>query len=463
MALNSSKKIETNTYELEISVDAATWADANDQAFNKAKKDIQLPGFRKGKAPKAMVLKQYGPEAFYNDAFEIVYPDVVEAAIKEAAIEIVDSPSDIDFKEVGADGITFTLKVTVKPEVELGKYKGLKAEHCSVAVTAAEVNEELNKMLERSARLVEVDRKVKKGDLAVIDFTGSVDGVEFQGGHAEEYELEIGSGNFIPGFEEQIIGHVAGDEFDIAVKFPEEYGSDELAGKDATFAIKLHAVKEKELPALDDEFAKDVSEFDTLKELKEDTKKHLEEHKQQHADSEVEQALAEQLAGLVKAEIPECMFKRAEDDQIQNFGYQVQQMGMDLEMYMQYTGMTEDALRAQFRPQAETQVKCTLALEKIAELEKIEIADADIDAKIEEMATMYGVGADVIKGAFPAEEIAGDLKKQKALEVVKAAAKISEEKPAAEKKAPAKKETAEKKTTDKKPAAKKAPAKKAEK
>ncbi len=471
MSLKTSKKVETNVYELEINVDAAAWADANDKAYEKVKKSIQVPGFRKGKATKGMIIKYYGEEVFYNDAFELLYPETVEAAVNEADLELVDSPYDIDFKEVGKDGVTFTVKCVVKPEIELGKYKGIKVTKAATEVTATEVDAEINMLRERNARLVEVDRKVKDGDLTVIDFTGSVDGVEFQGGHAEEYELEIGSGSFIPGFEDQIIGHKAGDEFDIDVKFPEEYGSEELAGKDAKFAIKLHTVKEKEFPELDDEFAKDVSEFDTLKELKADTKKNLENRKNEQADQELEQALADELAKLVSGEIPQVMFDRAIDDSIQQFGYQIQQAGMDLDLYMQYTGTTEEALREQFKDRAETQVKCTLALEKIAELEKIEVSDADVDARIDEMAKMYEVEPDMIKNAFGVEEIRADLKKAKALDAVKAAAKITEDKPAA-KKAPAKKaadkaddkaekKPAAKKTAEKKPAEKKAPAKKA--
>ena len=459
MALKSSKKIETNVYELEVSVDAKTWDDAINQAYEKAKKDIQLPGFRKGKVPKAMVFKQYGKEAFYNDAIDIVFPVAVEDAIKEAGLELVDQPFDGDVKEIGENGVTFTFKATVMPEIKLGKYKGLKVSACPVEVTEAEIDERIEQMRDRSARLVEVDRKVKNGDLTVIDFVGSVDGKEFEGGKAEEFELEIGSGSFIPGFEDQIIGHKAGDEFDINVKFPEEYAP-ELAGKDAVFAIKLHSVKEKELPAVDDEFVKDVSEFDTVKELREDTKKQLLEHKQDQANQEIDEGLAKELAGIVEGEIPEVMYEREIDEALQNFAYQIQQAGMDPDMYLQYTGMTVEDLRAQFRERAEVQVKARLALDKVAELEKIEISDDDINARYEEMAKMYEVEVSVVESAFPREQMAKDLKGGKALDLVRGAAKITEEKPAA-KKAPAKKDApAEKKAPSKKPAAKKAPAEK---
>ena len=424
MSLKSSKKIETNLYELTITVEKEAWQKAIEKAYQKNKKQFQLPGFRKGKAPKAMIIKTYGEEVFYNDAFDIVYPETVEAAINEAGLEIVDSPTDLDFGEVGSDGIEFTLKVTVKPEIKLGEYKGLKVEKMVTDVTAAEVNESINQMLERSARLVEVDRKAKKGDLVTIDFEGFTDGKAFDGGKAEEYELELGTGQFIPGFEDQIIGHKTGEEFDIQVKFPKEYGSEELADKDATFKIKLHTIKEKELPELDDEFAKDVSEFDTLKELKEDTKKNLKEQKEERAEQEVEQSILTQLAELVEGEIPDVMFERAIDDSVNEFGYQIKQSGMDLELYMSYTGMTQESMREQFADRAKIQVKCKLALEKVVELEKIEVTDEDVDARFAEMAEMYGVETDVVKNAFPAENVAEDIKAKKALELVKNAAKI---------------------------------------
>ncbi|MBR5992073.1 MAG: trigger factor [Clostridia bacterium] len=455
MALISAKEIETNVHELEVSVDAETWNNAIDQAYEKQKKNLQLPGFRKGKAPKAMIFKQYGKEAFYNDAIDIVYPDAVDAAVAEAGLELVDAPFDGAVNEINDEGMKFTVKVTVMPEVKVGKYKGLAVSCCPSDVSDEEVDEQIKQMLDRSARYVEVDREVKNGDMTTIDFCGSVDGVEFDGGKAEEYELEIGSGSFIPGFEDQIIGHKAGDEFDVNVTFPEEY-VENLAGKDAVFACKLHAVKEKQLPELDDEFAKDVSEFDTLDELKADTRKHLEEHKKEHSDQEVEEGLAKELAAIVEGEIPEVMYEHEVDESIQNFAYQIQQAGMDPDMYLQYTGMTTDDLRAQFRERAETQVKCRLALNKISELEKVEVTDDDIKASYDEMAKMYEVELDVIEKAFPKEQMAKDLKGSKALDIVKAAAKITTEDHHAEEKAPAKKAPAKKAPAKKKPAAKKA-------
>ncbi|MDD6808270.1 MAG: trigger factor [Oscillospiraceae bacterium] len=481
MSLKSSKKIETNVYELEIAVDGKTFQAAIEKAYQKVKKQVAVPGFRKGKATRGMIEKYYGEEVFYNDAFEILFPEAVEEAVKEANLELIDNPYDVDVPEISKDGLVFTLKALVKPEIEIKGYKGLKVEKGSTEVTTKDVDAQINQMLDRSARFVEVDRKAKKDDMVTIDFEGFVDGVAFEGGKAEGFELTLGSGQFIPGFEDQIIGHKTGEEFDIQVKFPEEYGAADLAGKDATFKIKLHIIKEKELPALDDEFAKDVSEFDTLKELKADTKKHLQEQKAEQVDTEFENAILEQLAGLVKGEIPEVMYEKQIDDSINEFGYQMQSQGMDLEMYLKYTGMKAEDLRESFKDRAEMQVKCKLALEKIAELEKVEVTAEDVDARINQMAADYGVDADVVRKAFGEEDIARDLKSTKALDIVKAAVKVTEKKAAAKKtaekkaddeekpaKKPAAKKTAAKKADDaeekpaKKPAAKKATAKKAD-
>lgn len=456
MSLKSSKKIDTNVYQLEIAVDGETFRAAIEKAYQKVKKQVAVPGFRKGKATRGMIERYYGEEVFYNDAFEIVYPEAIESAVKEAGLELVDNPYDVDVPEISKDGLVFVLKATVKPEIELGKYKGIKAEKPSDEVTDAEVEEQINSMLERNARFVEVDRKVKSGDLATIDFEGFVGDEAFEGGKAEGYELNIGSGTFIPGFEDQIIGHKAGEEFDISVKFPEEYGAENLAGKDATFKIKLHTVKEKELPVLDDDFAKDVSEFDTLAELREDTKNHMAEHKAEHADAELENSILDQLAELVSGEIPEVMFEHQIDDAINEFGYQMQSQGMDLDMYLSYTGMTPETLREQFRDRAVMQVKCKLALEKIAELEKIEVSDEDVEAQFTKLAEQYGVEVKVVKNAFLPEDVARDLKSAKAMEIVKEAAKITEAKPEkkAAKKTTKKADDAEEKPA-KKPAAKK--------
>ena len=449
MSLKSSKKIETNVYQLEIAVDGDTFQDAINKAYQKVKKQVSVPGFRKGKATRGMIEKFYGEEVFYNDAFEIIYPDAVESAVKEAGLELVDSPFDVDVPEISKDGLVFVLKATVKPEIEIGKYKGLKIEKQSTEVTDEEVEAQISNMLERSARFIEVDRKVESGDLVTLDFEGFTDGEAFEGGKAEGYELNIGSGTFIPGFEDQIIGHKAGEEFDIQVKFPEEYGAENLAGKDATFKIKIHVVKEKELPALDDDFAKDVSEFDTLAELREDTKNHLAEHKVEDAEAGVEEEILTQLADLVSGEIPEVMYERQTDNAVNEFGYQIQSQGMDLDMYLAYTGLTAEGLRDTFKTRSVKQVKCNLALEKIAELEKIEISDEDIEEQYSKLAEQYGMEADVVKKAILRDDVAKELKSSKALDVVKTAAKITEAKPEA-KKSTAKKSTSAKSSETKK-------------
>ncbi|HEX2939075.1 MAG TPA: trigger factor, partial [Ruminiclostridium sp.] len=309
MGLNSSNKIETNKYELEISVDKDKFAEAVDKAFKANGKRINVPGFRKGKAPRSVVEKLYGEGVFYEDAVNSLYPEAYEAAVKEAGIEPVDR-ADIEVVKLDKDGFTFKAKVTVKPEVEVGDYKGLKAVKKVYTVTDGDVDHELFHVRERNARIISVeDRAAQKGDITVIDFEGFLDGVPFEGGKAEKHELELGSGSFIPGFEDQVVGHNVGDEFDINVTFPEKYQSEQLAGKPVVFKIKLHEIKARELPELDDEFAKDVSEFDTLDEYKADIKKHIQEAKDRKSTNDVDDALIDQIVEGMKAEIPEVMFE----------------------------------------------------------------------------------------------------------------------------------------------------------
>lgn len=478
MSLKSSEKIDTNLYELIIDVDAETFNNAINQAFNRQRKNITIPGFRKGKATRGMIERYYGEAVFYEDAFEIVYPDAVEAAVKEAGIEIVDNPYDVDFKNIGKDGLTFSLKVTVKPEVELDDYKNLELKRPIAEVTDEDVQAELLSVQERGARYVGVEREAKLEDLTIIDFEGFVDDVAFEGGKGEGYELTLGSGQFIPGFEDQIVGHKAGEEFDVNVKFPEEYVED-LAGKDAVFKVKLNDVKEKQLPELDDDFAMDVSEFDTLEEYKDSLKAELAKTKEEAADAEVDSQIFEKLAGLVKAEIPEVMFENEVNNAVQDFGYQIQSQGLDLQTYLAYTGMTEEALKDSFRERAENQVKVRLALEKIAELENFEVTEDDIADQYKKLAEQYDMDEETIRSILPAEDISKDVATTKALDAVKATAKITDVDPAelvaeqvaevaekaeAEEKAeeeekPAKKTTA-KKTTAKKTTAKKTTAKK---
>ena len=468
--LKSSNKVETNIYELEIAISGEAFEAAIQKAYLKQRKNIAVNGFRKGKAPRAFIEKMYGEGVFYEDALEIIYPDAVSEAIAEAGLDVIDTPFDLDVPEIGKDGVVLKLKVTVKPEVKLGKYKGVKASKPAVKVTADEVKAELAKMQEQNSRMVTVDnRAVKKDDTAVIDFEGFVDGVAFEGGKAEKYELVIGSGSFIPGFEDQIIGHKTGEEFDVNVTFPAEY-QENLASKDAVFKIKLHDIKKKELPALDDEFVKDVSEFDTLDELKKSVKKQLEDAKKADADNKVTADILETVANGIKAEIPACMIEKAIDDIVNDFNYRLQMQGLNLETYLMYTGMEMDKFREGYKENAEAQVKLQLALEEIVKAENIEATEDDIAAEYTRLAEMYNMDVDAVKKALPSDSLKGDITSKKAIEFVKENAVITEAK-AAVKKTAEKKETAEKaekapakKTTTKKAAEKKdadkAPAKK---
>ena len=452
MSLKSSNKVDTNVWELEVSVDGDTFKDAVTKAYLKQRKNITIPGFRKGKAPRAFIEKYYGEGVFYEDALEAIYPDAVASAIEEAKLEPVDTPYDLEIPEMGNDGVTMKFKVTVKPEVELGEYKGLNATKKSTKVTADEVKAELARMQEQNSTVSDVDdRAVKKNDIVVIDFEGFVDGKAFEGGKAEKYELTIGSNQFIPGFEDQIIGHKIGDEFDVNVKFPEDYQAD-LASKDAVFKIKLHGIKVKEVPALDDEFAKDVSEFDTLDELKKDIKKQLEKRKNDDAENELHNTLLEEVAKGIKAEIPEAMIEKTIDDDVNEYSYRLQSQGLKLETYLKYTGMDMKGFREGFKERAETQVRLNLALEKIIEKEKIEVTEEDIEAEYKKYADAYNMDIDTIKKAVSAESLKPELASRKAIDLIVDSAVVTEEKAA---KKTAEKKPATKKTTAKKPAAKK--------
>ena len=452
MSLKSSNKVDTNVWELEVSVDGDTFKDAVTKAYLKQRKNITIPGFRKGKAPRAFIEKYYGEGVFYEDALEAIYPDAVASAIEEAKLEPVDTPYDLEIPEMGNDGVTMKFKVTVKPEVELGEYKGLKVTKKSTKVTADEVKAELARMQEQNSTVSDVDdRAVKKNDIVVIDFEGFVDGKAFAGGKAEKYELTIGSNQFITGFEDQIIGHKIGDKFVVNVKFPEDYQAD-LASKDAVFKIKLHGIKVKEVPALDDEFAKDVSEFDTLDELKKDIKKQLEKRKNDDAENELHNTLLEEVAKGIKAEIPEAMIEKTIDDDVNEYSYRLQSQGLKLETYLKYTGMDMKGFREGFKERAETQVRLNLALEKIIEKEKIEVTEEDIEAEYKKYADAYNMDIDTIKKAVSAESLKPELASRKAIDLIVDSAVVTEEKAA---KKTAEKKPATKKATAKKPAAKK--------
>ena len=442
MSLKSCEKTGTNEVTIELSISAEAFADANVKAYNKVKKNISVPGFRKGKAPKAFIEKYYGEGVFYDDALEIAFPEAYEAAVEEAGIDPVDNPFDFDIKSVGKDGVELSCKVTVKPEIELGEYKGLKAEKEAVAVTAEEVEAELKKKQDDNARIVDVDdRAVADGDIVTIDYEGFNDGVAFDGGKAEEFDLTIGSGQFIPGFEEKIIGHNIGEEFDIDVTFPEEYHAEDLAGKPVVFKIKLHGIKVRELPELDDEFVKDISEFDTLDELKADIEKNMTEAKQANADRAFESKLLDMVAESVKGEIPECMIEKAIDDMIQDMDYRLRMQGLDFKTYLMYTGMDEKVVREQYKAQAEKDVKLMLAIEKIVAIEGLDATEDEINAHYQKFADGYGMAIEEIKKVVSEKTAKNDITSKKAIDLIVDSAKATKPRKTAAKKTTTKKTT----------------------
>ncbi len=441
--LKSANKTETNIYTLEVSVSGEDFNKAILQAYNKQKNKIQLPGFRKGKAPLKMIEKFYGEGVFYEDALDIVYPGVVGDAIKEAGIEPVAAPHDLDVTKIGKDGVEMTMKVTVKPEISIDNYKGIEADKGDASVCADDVKKELASMQERNARVVTVDdRKAKKNDIAVIDFEGFVDGVAFDGGKGENYELTLGSGQFIPGFEEQIIGHKTGDEFDVNVTFPTEY-TPELAGKEAVFKVVLHEIKMKELPTLDDDFAKDVDdEVDTLAELKKKIKAELSDKKKEDVEKDFESAVLEKVVDLVEGEIPEVMYDNKLEDDVKDYENRLAQQGIPLDTYLQYMGMDRDKFKESMRDNAVKQVKLQLAVEKIAELEKIEATDEEAEAQLKEMADMYQLDVEQVKKWVNIEDVKKDVVGKKTVDFLVANAKaiVAEKPKKTTKKAAAKKE-----------------------
>lgn len=479
MQLKSKTEMETNRYELVGVIDADTFAEANTKAYKKGAAKMTIPGFRKGHAPRNIIEKMYGKEVFYEDALNILYPEAVQSILDQSELDLAGDRPEFELVSIGDEGVEFKLKVTVKPQVTLDIYKGIQAERPSVEVTDEEVQAEIGRLQERNARVITVEgRAAQMGDTAVIDFEGFLNGTPFDGGKGESYPLELGAGQFIPGFEEQVAGHSAEEEFDVNVTFPEEYHAEELAGKPVVFKCKLHEIKGKELPALDDEFAKDVSEFDTLEELKKDLSEKLEHQKQHAADDAVEKQLIDAVIDGFHAEIPACMIEIRIDESIREFDARLRSQGLDLKGYLQYTGMTVEAMRESMREGAERQVKLRLALETIAKLENLEAAEEDVQKQYDHFVEMYKMDIAQIKAAIPEKEVRDDIVCNKAIDLIKETAEITEakkeektaaKKPAAKKPA-ARKTTAKKvdgenkdeeKPAAKKPAAKKAPAKKA--
>ena len=427
MSLKSQNKIDTNRVELEVVVDAETFEKGLAAAFKKQSKKISIPGFRKGKAPRAFVEKYFGKEVFYEDAVNALYPDALDEAVKEAGLEVIQDKIDFDVKEVGPQGFTFTAALTTKPEVTIENYKGIEAVKKSAEVTDEDIDAEIKKVQERNSRMVTVeDRAAQNDDIAVIDFEGFLDGEPFEGVKGENYSLTLGSGQFIPGFEEQIVGHNTGDEFEVNVTFPEDYQAEELKGKATTFKCKLHEIKMKELPEVDDEFVKDVSEFDTLADYKEDLKKKLAESKEKEAADDLENQLIDKLVELVQGEIPEAMYENKIADSIREFGYRLQSQGLNLDTYMKYTGMNVDQMKEGFRPQAERQVKLRLALEKIAALEELKAGEEDLNQEYQKIAEQYKMEADKIKELIPAAELEKDICVEKAINLVRDNANIKD-------------------------------------
>ncbi len=433
MELKNTEKQEHSVVALTIEITKAEFEAAKDKAFKKTGKNITVPGFRKGKAPRKMIEKLYGEGVFFEEAFNIIYPDAMEMAVEKSGIKPV-GRADVDLGDPAEEGgLTIIAKVPVEPEVELGEYKGIEVEKETVKVLQADDQAELNRMAQRNARTETVERKAKKNDTVDIDFEGFVDGVPFEGGKAEHHELTLGSGAFIPGFEDQLIGCKAGDEKDVVVTFPEEYHAKELAGKEATFKCKVHKVEETILPEIDDEFAKDVSDTcETLDDLKKEITERLKAERQEAADNAFEEKVLDAVIDGMKADIPAAMIDSQVDTIVQDFGYRLQMQGMGLEQYLKMTGTEMGAFRAMFKDQAERQVKTRLALQKVVELEGITVSDKELEEEYAKMAEQYKMEVEKVKAIVSKEALEGDLKISNALEFIKKNAKV---KKAAKKKA----------------------------
>ena len=415
-------KKEGNKVTLKITVDNNKFEEAVNKAYNKTKGKYNIPGFRKGKAPKVVIETQYGKGVFYNDAIDMLFPEVYPEAIKELNIDPIDRP-DLDIEEISKDtGLVMVINVEVKPEFELGAYKGIEISKVDNTVSEEDVEARLNEMVNRNARLTSVeDKALENGDTAVIDFEGFKNGVAFEGGKGENYNLVIGSNTFIPGFEDQLVGKKAGEEVEVNVTFPEAYHAENLAGKPVVFNVKVNDVKVKEVPALDDEFAKDTTEFETLAELRADVKAKLEEQAKNAADAEMRNALVEKVSANTEVEVPEAMVQHQIDNMLMELNYQLQYQGLNLEQLLQMTGRGLDELREERRADAERLVKSSLVLEAIAEKENVEANDADVDDELEKMAAMYNMEVEKIKSSLretDIEDIKGQIKIRKTLDLL---------------------------------------------
>ena len=423
--LKSKNQVETNKYELEIEVSPEVFEEAVQKAYLKNKSKINVAGFRPGKAPRKIIEREYGEAVFYEDAVNSLYGDTVEEAVNEAGLTLV-APPEVEVTDVGKDvGVKFKAVCITKPVVKVGDCKGIKVTKTVNAVTDEMVDHEIGHMRERQARSINVDdRPAQNGDDVVIDFDGYKDGVPFEGGKAEKYSLKLGSGQFIPGFEDQVVGHSIGDEFDINVTFPEDYQAKELAGAAVVFKIKLHEIRMTEVPELDDDFVKDTTDFNTVDELKADVRKHLEEHAEEHANADVEGAIMDAVISKLEGEIPEVMYENKVNEMIDDLAHRLSHQGIELKMYLQFTGMTMESLRETYKEQAEKQVKLRLALEQYAADEKIEVTAEELEEEYKKIGEQYNMPVETVKQYIREDDLRLDVAVGKAVDEIKAAAVI---------------------------------------
>ena len=425
MSLKATNNVETNKYELEIEISAEDFEAAIEKAYLKARKNIAMPGFRKGKAPRKLIEKEYGEQVFFEDAVNLLYAPVVNGAVEESGLELVTRP-EVEVTEISKEnGVKLKATCITKPEVEVKDYKGIEVEKVVNPVTDEDINKQLDALREKNVTVETVDdRAAENGDDVVIDFEGFKDDVAFEGGKAEDFTLSLGSGQFIPGFEDQIVGHTAGEAFDINVPFHDEYLVKELAGAPAVFKIKLKSISKKVMPELDDEMVKDSTEFDTVDEYKADVKKKLEEANEKHADSEVEAKIFDKVIENMTAEIPQVMFDNRVNEMIGELEQRLAPQGISLDLYMQYTGQTIDTVKKAYAEQAEKQVKLRLALEKIAKLENIEVTEDELKAEFDKLAEAYKLDVDQIKQFIHDDDLKKDIAVGKAVDLIKDAAVI---------------------------------------
>ena len=419
MASLKSKEIEKNKYEFQFVIDKESFDAETNRVYRKNVGKINVPGFRKGKAPRHIIEKMYGSAVFYDEAIDNLLPEAYSKALAETKLEVVSRP-ELDVVSIDENGVTIKAAVYTKPEVKISEYKGLEVEREAVAVTDEDIDKDIDATRERNSRMLTVeDRSAQNGDEATIDFEGFLEGVAFEGGKGEKYPLKLGSGSFIPGFEEQIIGHKPGEEFEITVKFPDDYGAENLAGKETVFKIKLHELKVKELPEVDDEFVKDVSEFDTVAEYREDVKKKITERREKEAERKFEHDVLKALLEKTEVDIPSVMIEQEIDSYVRDYEYRLKSQGGSLDMYYKYTGMTPEKFRESFKEEAEDQVKTRLALGEVAKKEKIKALKKDIDAEYKKIAEGYNVDVETVKNSISEEQVSEDIVLRKASEFIR--------------------------------------------